>query len=63
MAEEGMCSGSPTTTTAARSLEAVLAEKKFTNGKDDRPLTAQLYRDAFNSQMSQASVLRYNNLG
>uniref|UniRef100_A0A7S3AFH8 Uncharacterized protein n=1 Tax=Haptolina ericina TaxID=156174 RepID=A0A7S3AFH8_9EUKA len=44
-------------------LEAVLAEKKFTNGKDDRPLTAQLYRDAFNSQMSQASVLRYNNLG
>ena len=43
-------------------FEAQLETKTFTNGKDDKPLVARLYRDAFAVQMRNVS-LDYSQLG
>ena len=40
-----------------------LEEKRFTNGKDDKPLVAGLYKQAFEEEFGKAEALGYNNLG
>ena len=40
-----------------------LEEKRFTNGKDDKPLVAGLYKQAFEEEFGKAEMLNYNNLG
>ncbi|EOD36225.1 hypothetical protein EMIHUDRAFT_122557 [Emiliania huxleyi CCMP1516] len=40
-----------------------LEEKRFTNGKDDKPLVAGLYKQAFEEEFGKAEGLRYRNLG
>eukprot|EP00959_Pyramimonas_sp_CCMP1952_P446402 9346422-Pyramimonas_sp.AAC.1 len=43
--------------------EAELHSKGFTNGKDDRPRVAELYRSAFAQRFESAERLVYQNLG
>ena len=40
-----------------------LEEKRFTNGKDDKPLVAGLYKQAFEEEFGKAEVLGYDYLG
>lgn len=40
-----------------------LAERTFTNGKEDRPLVSRLYRDGFTAQFERAHSLVYGGLG
>ena len=40
-----------------------LEEKRFTNGKDDKPLVAGLYKQAFEEEFGKAERLNYNSLG
>ena len=42
---------------------AEMADKSFTNGKDDKPLTERLYREAFAETFGQAKELDYAYLG
>jgi len=44
-------------------FEQVIATKSFTNGKDDRPLVARLYRDSFAEQFGKVKALNYGGLG
>ena len=37
--------------------------KRFTNGKDDKPLVARLYKAAFDEMFGKATDLFYSNLG
>ena len=39
-----------------------LEEKRFTNGKDDKPLVAGLYKQAFEEEFGKAEALRYSSL-
>ena len=40
-----------------------MAGKSFTNGKDDKQLVGQLYREAFAEQCGKAETLNYTSLG
>ena len=40
-----------------------LEDKSFTNGKDDKPLVAELYRKSFEACFGQATELVYSSLG
>ena len=40
-----------------------LEEKRFTNGKDDKPLVAGLYKQAFEEEFGKAEKLSYGGLG
>lgn len=45
-------------------FEAEIATKRFTNGKDDRPLVTRLYREAFEAQFKMAPrILNYHSVG
>ncbi|CAK0906553.1 unnamed protein product, partial [Prorocentrum cordatum] len=44
-------------------VEAELHSKGFTNGKNDRPRVAELYRSAFAQRFESAELLRYARLG
>ncbi|CAK0872197.1 unnamed protein product [Prorocentrum cordatum] len=44
-------------------FEAELHSKSFTNGKDDRPRVAELYRSAFTQRFESAELLLYQGLG
>jgi len=44
-------------------FDSVVVAKTFTNGKDDRPLVAKLYRAAFLAKCGQVKELSYRNLG
>ncbi|CAK0835979.1 unnamed protein product, partial [Prorocentrum cordatum] len=44
-------------------FEAELRSKDFTNGKDDRPRVAELYRSAFAQRFESAESLLYKDLG
>eukprot|EP00966_Prymnesium_polylepis_P242701 5612824-Prymnesium_polylepis.1 len=39
-----------------------LEAKRFTNGKDDKPLVARLYKQAFEEEFGKAVVLAYKGL-
>ena len=44
-------------------LERDLEDKGFTNGKDDRPRVAKLYKSSFAQRFESVEVLRYQSLG
>jgi len=50
----------PLTPTA---FAAAIEEKGFTNGKDDRPLVAKLYRETFVQRLQGAETLAFGRLG
>lgn len=45
-----------------RAFAAALEGKRFTNGKDDRPLVEWLYHGAFEQRFAQATALHYGRL-
>jgi len=59
LVEEATAAGGREPPMLPQEFRAALVEKRFTNGKDDRPLVAQLYEDAFRERFVNTRELNY----